>query len=203
LEDEAIAKTYPYRYGGYLEEGGDYGTILLSAYPIVERGVPATGTAFRGLPRVVWARLDVGEGRTLAVVAAHLFPPGAETPPCTRPMSLCYDASVRDAQVAELRAFVTPLLREEERLIMLGDFNVTEREPAYSDLSSGLLDSHRLAGSGFGYTWRPARLINRDLPLLRIDYIFSSPNVTPLHASTDCTPRGSDHCIVYATFQLR
>jgi hypothetical protein len=41
------------------------------------------------------------------------------------------------------------------------------------------------------------------VPLLRIDYLFSSPNVTPLRMSVDCTPEGSDHCVVRGRFELK
>jgi vancomycin resistance protein VanJ len=88
-------------------------------------------------------------------------------------------------------------------VLMLGDFNVAEREPAYNDLSAGLVDAHRVVGAGTGVTWRPAALMGHDFALLRIDYIFSSPNVTPLSTWVDCTPRGSDHCIVHGEFEMK
>jgi len=45
--------------------------------------------------------------------------------------------------------------------------------------------------------------MGHDFGLLRIDYMFTSPNVTPLATSTDCTPRGSDHCIVHGEFEVK
>jgi hypothetical protein len=36
--------------------------------------------------------------------------------------------------------------------------------------------------------------------LLRIDYLLASPEFVTLAASQDCRPRGSDHCVVSATF---
>jgi exonuclease III len=45
-------------------------------------------------------------------------------------------------------------------------------------------------------------MANLPFGLLRIDYLLSTPDLRPLHASADCTPRGSDHCIVRAEFEL-
>ena len=90
-----------------------------------------------------------------------------------------------------------------EPLVFVGDFNTSEREPAYGDLSAGLQDVYRTVGSGNGSTWTQLRLLRLGIPLLRIDYLMASPNVTPLSMTTDCTPRGSDHCIVRGHFEIK
>jgi exonuclease III len=38
--------------------------------------------------------------------------------------------------------------------------------------------------------------------VLRIDYLLASPELRPLNVSSDCTPRGSDHCLVNALLEL-
>jgi exonuclease III len=45
--------------------------------------------------------------------------------------------------------------------------------------------------------------MGQNFAVLRIDYMFSSPNVSPLATSVDCTPRGSDHCIVHGEFEIK
>jgi exonuclease III len=45
--------------------------------------------------------------------------------------------------------------------------------------------------------------MEQQLALLRIDYQFSSPGVVPVSAKVDCTPRGSDHCIVTGEYVVR
>jgi endonuclease/exonuclease/phosphatase (EEP) superfamily protein YafD len=97
---------------------------------------------------------------------------------------------------------VEPYVENGEHVILLGDFNVTEREPAYRDVSSGLTDLFRAVGTGAGSTWRPHQLMGLDFALLRIDYIFTGPGIRPLRASADCTPRGSDHCILQGTVEI-
>ena len=89
-------------------------------------------------------------------------------------------------------------------MLVMGDFNVTEREPGYADLSRGLQDAYAVRGSGTGSTWGPkGGYMGWRIPTLRIDYLLSSPNVVPVSASTDCASRGSDHCIVSARYEVR
>ncbi len=94
------------------------------------------------------------------------------------------------------------MLNSGDPLILAGDFNITDREPAYRDLSNGLTDAWRKVGAGLGSTWRPSLLMGQQVGLLRIDYLFSSPNVMPLNMAVDCTPRDSDHCVVVGRFEI-
>jgi endonuclease/exonuclease/phosphatase family metal-dependent hydrolase len=114
-----------------------------------------------------------------------------------------YDTAGRDAQITEIRTLIDQLLAQNERLVVIGDYNVTEREPMYRTLSTGLVDSHVLVGQGPGHSWRHQRISWLPFGLLRIDYIFSSPQLTPVESSSDCTPYGSDHCPVTASFVMR
>jgi endonuclease/exonuclease/phosphatase family metal-dependent hydrolase len=198
--DPKVAALYPYRWG--VEEGSQVsGQALLTAYPIIEEGVLDTPGDLWEVPRVIWARLDVGLGRNLVVVVAHP-PPGRFCGRSTFPQK-CYDTIMRDKRLAAINAFVQPYLRTGDSLLLLGDLNVTEREPAYNDLTAGLVDAHRAVGVGPGLTWRPASLMGHDFGLLRIDYMLTSPDVKPLAISSDCTPRSSDHCVVHGEFEVR
>jgi hypothetical protein len=91
-------------------------------------------------------------------------------------------------------------LAADHDVMVLGDFNTTEREPAYAELSKDLHDAQRQAGFGFGMSWRPAAIENLPFGLLRIDYVLASARFVALASAPDCTPRGSDHCLVTATF---
>ena len=198
-KDNEVAGLYPYRWG-VQDAGPESGEVLLSTYPIIEKGVLTAPPNLWDVPRVIWARLQVGLGQSVFVVVAHP-PPGTFCTHRTFPQK-CYNTATRDQRLAAINAFVQPHVNKGDAVLMLGDFNVTEREPAYNDLSAGLVDAHRVVGAGTGVTWRPASLMSHDLALLRIDYIFTSPNVTPLATSVDCTPRGSDHCILHGEFEL-
>lgn len=199
--DPELTELYPYRSGIYSDDpiGGMY---LLSKYPILEHGIPDTPPGIWDKPRVMWARLDLGGGRVMQVVVAH--PPPPDIARDKFPRIGAYNAAMRDARITNIRASVEAHLRNGEPVLVMGDFNLTDREPAYVDLTRGLQDAFRVAGDGTGNTWGP-----RSLPvvgwgqLLRIDYILSSPNVAPLASSVDCTQYGSDHCIVVGRFEVR
>jgi endonuclease/exonuclease/phosphatase (EEP) superfamily protein YafD len=168
---------------------------LLSRYPILEQGASLD-------PNILWARVRLDDGTPVLVVNAH---PHASDIRAVRvwrglPLVYGYDPTERDKQIAEVRTFIEPFLRNHEPLVLLGDFNITEWEPAYGDLTTGLQDAHRAVGWGTGNSWR--RRANWRFGMLRIDYLLNNERVTPVHISTDCTPRGSDHCIVTGVFDV-
>lgn len=185
--DPLLQQRYPYQMLN--PRPGVSGMGLLSRFPILKQHPNPDAS-----PR--WAQLDLGDGRTLTVFNAHPSRSGIQLP-------FGYDPSRRDEQIATIRARTAPLLARGEPILLLGDFNITEREPAYHELTSGLQDAHALVGSGSGNSWRPELLKDWNIGLLRIDYLLTSPDVTPLRLSTDCTPRGGDHCIVEGVFEMQ
>jgi vancomycin resistance protein VanJ len=168
---------------------------LLSRYAVLDSGVREDGSARAG-SGLLWVRLDLGGGRQLTVVVAHPLPAEA-SPSSTLPVR--WDARPRDAEIAYIRSFVDARLAAGQRVLLMGDFNVTEREPANADLSRGMLDAHDVAW-GAGGSWGPLSLRRHGLALLRIDRIMGGPGTVPTASSTDCTFHGSDHCILHATF---
>jgi vancomycin resistance protein VanJ len=196
--DPAIIERYPWRY---LEPGHSDGMGILSSFPILEQGILRNQKRPESFP-ILWARLDLGAGRTLMVVTAH---PRAPHTPFRQPLPFprAFDTSGGAADIAFLRAFIDPLLANNEHLLLLGDFNLTEREPAYRDASAGLTDAHLAAGFGSGHTWILSPLRSLNVGILRIDYLFSSPGIVPLRSSVDCVLAGSDHCLVRADYELR
>lgn len=193
--DPDVARHYPHQL--VHTEQASSGLVLLSAFPFLDRGVAEVPREQRGWPRLLWARLDLGRGRTLLVVAAH-----PEAPRVDLADGYGYDPSERDALLPRIRQLIDPTLARGEPVLLAGDLNATEREPAYHELARGLQDAHRRAGAGLGHTWGLAPDLGWPLPLLRIDYLFGGPGVTPLRASVDCTPRGSDHCLVQGSFAV-
>src|SRR5439155_14584693 len=135
---------------------------------IVEASGDDLGIADQDLPAVVWARVDLGHRRTMVIATAHAADPLPRDCPAFRPG--CFDPSRRDAQVLHVRASLDPFIAHGEPVILLGDFNLTDREAAYRDLTVGLWDAYRIVGAGFGSTWGPPMLLSRGIPLLRIDY---------------------------------
>jgi endonuclease/exonuclease/phosphatase (EEP) superfamily protein YafD len=85
-------------------------------------------------------------------------------------------------------------------LIVLGDFNTSDREPAYQVLAQALRDSYLRAGYGFGFTFPSAvRLgpLGIPLPVLRLDYIWTNDALVANQARVVCHG-ASDHCLVVA-----
>lgn len=200
-DDEVLRQVYPYQLIYPL--GCPSGVVLLSTYPIVARSGLDTRLEIRQMLPMCWARLDLGNGRTLIFMGAHPQSPDPVPRACLRGNALCYDTTDRDREIARIREQIDGFLATGEPLLIAGDFNTTEREPAYRDLAAGLQDSYRTVGSGNGSTWTPIRFLRLGIPLLRIDYLLASPTVTPLGMTTDCTPRGSDHCLVRGRFEIK
>lgn len=194
--DAALATRYPYQILRP-HDSATLGMALLSAYPILEQGALDD-------PPAIWAKLDLRDGRTLRVINAHPQPAGLRWVQAgDRRLPVGFEPQVRDAQIARLRALTAPWLAAGDALLLAGDLNVTEREPGYRDAAAGLLDAQRVAGSGAGLTWQPVTwpVIGR-VPMLRIDYLLSSPRLVPLQIASDCAPRGSDHCLLRGTFSV-
>lgn len=185
--DPGLQQRYPYQVLN--PKPGVSGMGLLSRFPILKQHPNPDAS-----PR--WAQLDLGDGRTLTVFNSHPARSGIRLP-------FDYDPSRRDEQIVTIRARTAPMLERGEPILLLGDFNTTEREPIYQELTSGLQDAHALVGAGSGNSWRPGPLKDWNIGLLRIDYLLTSPDVTPLRVSSDCTPRGGDHCIVQGVFEMQ
>ncbi len=185
--DPALLRRFPYRV--LSPSDGSVGVGLLSSYPFV--GSP--GIALD--PPLIHALLDLGNGHSLDVVVTHPQPAQLRT---LGPLPVDFDTSLRDAEIGVIRSTIDPLVLGGEPLVLMGDFNTTEREQVYGELSSGVLDVQRAVGWGPGSTWRPDPVKWLPFGLLRIDMVFAANGVAPLQISPDCTPRGSDHCIVHA-----
>ncbi len=195
--DAELTKLYPYRI---VVPGGADGMGILSAYPMLEQGQIVSPQHPHSFP-VLWARLDIGDNRTITVVNAHPRP-GHVTFAGNSLLLNGFDPTIRDEEVAFVRSFIEPMLARGEHVLILGDFNLTEREPAYHELRAGMHDAHADVGFGTGHSWRPAPLMNRNIAAIRIDYMLSSQHVRPTRIATDCTPRGGDHCLLQGTFEV-
>ena len=84
-------------------------------------------------------------------------------------------------------------LAEQAPVIMLGDFNMTDRFHVYRLITQHFTDAYRGVGaSGFGFSyphgkraWLP--------PLVRLDYLFYSPAFTGLSSELWPQSGSSDH----------
>jgi endonuclease/exonuclease/phosphatase family metal-dependent hydrolase len=167
--DPDLAVLYPYQeYRPYAAHGG---IAILSSYPM------ETTPDDPSVP-VLQVFLDI-DGTRVAVIEAH----------ATNPLT----SSGRDAELGRIRELVEELQTAGYPVVLAGDLNTNDFEPAFWSLSDGL----RRASSGA--TWGP----DPDGPaLLKIDHILTTPDLAPADAVVDCDASGSDHCLVEAVIGL-
>lgn len=193
LGDPVIAARY--RHRALYPNDRYLGMGLLSSFPVVEEG-------YRERPPVMWARLDLS-GRRILVVNAHPLPGRiAWLHVGDQALPVGFDGVRRDDQIATILDLTESLRRPGEPVLLVGDFNVTEREPAYRRIVAQFGDAKRAAGFGAQNTWKSWFLVDRTWAVLRIDYLFASAEFTPTAFATDCRPSGSDHCLVRGEFAL-
>jgi endonuclease/exonuclease/phosphatase family metal-dependent hydrolase len=175
----------------------EVGRALYSRYPLLDSGT-LQDPAGRPGSALLWARLDLGGGRELTAIVAHPLP--AEAWPAPE-LPLRWDAGPRDAEIAFIRAFTDREIAAGRRVVLMGDFNVTDREPGGRELARGLSDAHD-AGWGPDPSWGPLLLRRHGVAVVRIDRILGGPGVVPTAFRTDCTFHGSDHCVLRATLAV-
>jgi vancomycin resistance protein VanJ len=185
LADPAVTALFPHR--ALVPRAGVAGIGLLSRIPIE--------SSTDDVNPVVQAVVLELPNRDLTIVNAHPFPPRYRVWNVL-PLPFAYDPSQRDADILRIRETVDRVIAAGRAVLVVGDYNLTDREPAFEDLSRGLWDAHEEVGLGTGSTWRPSRLEFLPMGVLRIDHFLGGPGTRPLDVREDCTPRGSDHCIL-------
>lgn len=178
------------RYAHSVMLEGEHQIMLLSRFPIVSHEWIAPPDGGRETMRVVIDR----DGIPLVVYAVHPEPPGIAWFPAP-PVAVGLDDRAGQRQINDIAARVAA---ETSDVLVMGDFNLSERSRAIATLGTGLNDAFRTAGVGRGpgFTF-PNGLSWRGVPVpssfVRIDYIFHSRTWRTDAALVDCeTP--SDHC---------
>lgn len=178
---------YPYQVLNPHTMPGGMG--IISRYPLEQ--VEAL-EGLRGLRGVITV-----DGQQVTLINVHPSPPSTlmsvRLPIISEPLLVgSFDPSRRNAQLARLQEIIdaTP-----GPLVLLGDFNTSDREPLYQEFAVRLHDAFDEAGWGPGHTYSNRW---RWLPQVRIDYIWSSTHLPPLDAQVSCAVTASDHCLVRA-----
>jgi len=179
--DPAITRNLPHQV--LMPDEGTLGAGLLSRYPISEQSQSMN-------PTYVRAVIQLPSGQPVTVFVVHPLPPEFVT---IAGIPVALDTNRRDSDIGEIRSLIDADLSAGQSVIVVGDSNTTDREPAYDDIGRGLHDSHLVAGLGPGLTWRPDELKGLPFGLLRIDYAFASPAFAFQSSTVDCSSF-SDHC---------
>lgn len=148
------------------------------------------------------ARLEI-QGQKLVVYGVHLTLPrqedfhfGLETEIWPLSFILRYDETRRNHQIRNLAQMISA---ESDPVILAGDFNASHTSTILDELrATGLVESFDTAGGDWGMTWR---IRPETPPVLRIDYIWTSPELRALCMWRGAS-NGSDHLPVLADFAL-
>jgi endonuclease/exonuclease/phosphatase family metal-dependent hydrolase len=155
-----------------VEGQGQYGTAILSRFPILDSGrvgLPnAPGGEQRGLQ---WAGLEVG-GQEVRVYNTHLQ---------NKLVGL------REAQARQVAGIVAG---DDQPTILGGDMNATANTPTLGPLLAQLVDAWPIAGSGPEGTGPNGS---------RIDFVLASPTLEPQRAQV-LRSAVSDHARVYVDY---
>jgi endonuclease/exonuclease/phosphatase (EEP) superfamily protein YafD len=185
--DPTLRARYPYRI---LEaKDGTAGLGLLAKHPLIVGGSERE-------PLILRAGLLLDDGRTIAVMDVHPYPPGVALAG-RLPVGLDTRRRDEDLSVIAARADAAPLAAA----LVIGDLNATPTEAGFGIPDRWLTDAHEAVGSGPGFTWRPGALEGLGVGLLRIDHVLTGPWLTPLATSVDCSLPG-DHCRLLVTLRI-
>lgn len=195
--DAQLATRYPYR-AMHPHPGSDtIGQAVLSKYPISSDEY--------------WER-PLGQQRVSIrvdslVIGLYNAHPGV---PFGGDGRIPFDGAARDATIREI---VTRASLESGPVIVAGDFNMTPESVMHAEISRQLNDTWRAVGDGPGHTW-PAVWDRPNYPMdggmlrflrtrvVRIDYLWHNPGLTPIRMQVWPDGAGSDHRPVVAVYGL-
>ncbi|MFQ5942910.1 MAG: endonuclease/exonuclease/phosphatase family protein [Anaerolineales bacterium] len=190
IQDD-LANDYPYR-------AIDGGQAVFSRYPIIGRKVLTIGDERAPIP-VQHIVLDVN-GRQIGIVNAHPHSPQLMASRLFG-LRLGYPSGLtnqwRDLETRELMSAIEPM---DGPLVVLGDFNLTDLQSVYRDMTEVLVDAHKEAGFGLGFTRTPLRGVGP--ATWRIDFVFHTPDLVALETDVGAFG-GSDHRPVLAVLAFR
>jgi endonuclease/exonuclease/phosphatase family metal-dependent hydrolase len=182
--EATLGATHPWR--GVEPRHGAYGVAIYSRLPLARPTLLKDGRRVAG--QCVALRLA---GAETALCNVHLSSP-AGIVARGKEWIAGFDANarVRTAQWRLLREHVAREYPSARALIVAGDFNTLDTEPLYRTIRGSLVDAFQVAGEGRGATF-PTEPTS-PVPLVRIDYVFASPELAPLEAEV-LPQAGSDH----------
>jgi endonuclease/exonuclease/phosphatase (EEP) superfamily protein YafD len=146
------------------------------------------------------------DGREIVLYNVHLATPRIQLRNPPGPIPRILSGFVASTREQELRRLIDETAGVTQPLILAGDFNLAAGSRPYRSFPASWRDAYAERGWGFGHTFPTHyRLwwskISISVPLIRIDYVLSSPEITPLRARVAWID-GSDHLPLLAELQL-
>ncbi len=184
---------------GYFEaRAGE--VCIFSRFPVLaqtQHGYPYGAGSNRF---ILEAMLDV-RGVPVRVLGVHPYTITFSDPNRSFPQRIAHSLGIRNRQISTMLGIIEhapstwkPAWRKAP-LLVGGDFNTPPRGRNYNALAAKLGDSWREAGWGMGNSYSAA------LPVVRIDYIWHSPQWTATRAEV-INSRASDHRPLVADLEL-
>ena len=189
---ENLSAVYPYQQ---LDGRDDvFGSGVISRYPLHLTDEKLPG-GWVGTPQILTLTVN---GKSITLLNAHTF---ASHP--DKPEIMEAAIAERERQARDIRDFAS---RHPEPLIVTTDLNSTPQNTTHQIITSILADSWLEAGWGPGNTFPniPGRGARPGMPLwlIRIDYIFHSPQLRAVDAQIGPWDGYSDHRPVIARLVL-
>lgn len=188
--DDELAADYAYQH---VEDGRG----LYSRYPIEAYEFMPMPGSFGGGAQKAWVNIA---GNEVLVMSVHPVRPPVHSqyvPGLNVHVPLAVtDTSGNDSQIA---AIIEDVTRTAEPLVLVGDFNLTDQNPAYDELTQYVADTFLERGTGMGFTFTPFG--NYPIPVWRIDYVFHSDEITAVDIKVG-DYAGSDHKPLIATLAV-
>jgi vancomycin resistance protein VanJ len=191
---QQLVSQYPYQELSPAETYAGVGVI--SRYPL-------RALAYRKPVPGKLLKLDIGD-TSITLVNASLSAPDIQmrSLPLGRTVRLikAYDTVDRAYEIATLLDIVEDMSGP---MVLIGDFNMADREPDYWRLADHFHDAFRETNAGFGFTFPDkASVLPSPFPLVRIDYVWSRSGVLPASARVVCGSGVSDHCALVAELRV-
>lgn len=192
---ESLSTTWPYQVVDVIRSSSRI--ALLSKYPIEKVKVDESTLGCHCMQALVrW------QDRTVRVIVVHIRAPslGARNFKGSPLRVVGFDTSLQERSLQQVIDIVEA---SQEPVIVLGDFNTTERQVGYKALlAAGLSNAHAEAGWGLGFTYpAPAtRLSWLFFPVIRIDHVFYDHSWRALETWT-ASLMGSDHLALVADLE--
>lgn len=202
-----LSRKFP---GFHIVSRGEF--YLVSRFPIVQSDVVSQVKWFN---RPAAARFELlCQNRTLIIYSVHLPTPRqqlnrflsgrafadmmADEDSARRPLTYGEWTRTRLKMASDLAAVFE---RETQPYLVCGDFNTPDHGIIYHTVSRHLLDSHRVSGRAFGFTFPGSTRNPLTLrgPWLRIDYAFAGRGWKPIFSQPE-PGRLSQHCALAAHF---
>jgi vancomycin resistance protein VanJ len=191
--EQALSLQYPHYWYDI-----QAGMAVYSRYPTLTQ---------KNLPMQLWSAQSVViqvEETPLHLINAHLAPVGIRG--YFRTLDADSVRKLTDSREAQISQIQTVIREIGLPAIIACDCNMTDLMLAYRQITATMRDAYRDRGWGLGHTLLIPRGLELsfpfNLPVLRLDYLFYSPEITAIKIDVISGDTGSDHLPLVGQFEL-